>query len=239
MKVGLEMYSVRDVTPTDMERALREASEMGYQTVEFAGFYGHEASEIKQWLDKYNLTCVATHTGADGLKKENIDYQIAYHKAIGCDTYVVPGTDLSTKESIDAFVALVNEVQPVLTKNGIKLAFHNHYTEFMPNKDGLYPHHELETRTNIGFEIDTYWAFYAGQDPVAMLERLQSRIPCIHLKDGNGLEGRALGEGNAPVAAVYAKATQLGLPIVVESESMQPDGLSEVKRCIEYLKTIE
>ena len=43
MKYGLQMFSVRDVTEQDMEGALRQVAEMGYASVEFAGFMGHPA----------------------------------------------------------------------------------------------------------------------------------------------------------------------------------------------------
>ena len=43
----------------------------------------------------------------------------------------------------------------------------------------------------------------------------------------------------APVAAVYAKAVELNVPMVVESETLQPDGLTEAKICIDYLKSLE
>ena len=77
----------------------------------------------------------------------------------------------------------------------------------------------------------------AGQDPVEVIERLKDRVKVIHLKDGlaNG-EGFALGEGTAPVQDVIRKAKELGIRMVVESETLQPDGISEVARCMEYLK---
>ena len=51
MKYGLQMYSVRDVTDKDLAGALKKVAEMGYSFVEFAGFFGHEAREVKAMLD--------------------------------------------------------------------------------------------------------------------------------------------------------------------------------------------
>ena len=39
--------------------------------------------------------------------------------------------------------------------------------------------------------------------------------------------------------AVIAKATEMGIPMVVESESLTPDGVSEVTACFEYLMSLE
>ena len=59
----------------------------------------------------------------------------------------------------------------------------------------------------------------------------------IHLKDGKGGHDCAsLGQGVAPVAQVRKAAIQLGLDMVVESEGLEPTGLEEVRRCIDYLK---
>lgn len=98
-------------------------------------------------------------------------------------------------------------------------------------------HEELERSTDMMFEIDTFWAFHAGKDPIALLSRLRDRVSVIHLKDGlpNG-EGRSLGLGAAPVKLVRAYAIQNRLTVIVESETLDPDGISEVKRCIDFLK---
>ena len=48
---GIQMYSVRDITEKDMPGALRALAEMGYKNVEFAGFFGIQAEEIKKLLD--------------------------------------------------------------------------------------------------------------------------------------------------------------------------------------------
>ena len=86
----------------------------------------------------------------------------------------------------------------------------------------------------------TYWAFAAKKDPVEMITRLKDRIRLIHLKDGDGgHKGFSLGQGAAPVAAVRKKAIELGYTMVVESEGLDPDGVSEVRRCIEYLKELD
>ena len=62
----------------------------------------------------------------------------------------------------------------------------------------------------------------------------------IHIKDGyNDGKGMPLGMGTAPVDKVYRKAVELGVPMVVESETLTPSGMEEARICIEYLKTQE
>ena len=237
---GLQLFSLRDITDKDLEGALKAVAEMGYKYVEYAGFFGHPAETVKAWQDKYGLACSGTHTGWGELLPENIEATIAYHKTIGNTNIIVPGADLSTLEKIEAFCAVMNAAQVRLAEEGISLGYHNHSSEFVVMPWGSTIHSELEKRGIFDFEIDTYWAFNAGLDPVAVLDRLADRVKVIHLKDGfKGGAGKALGEGQAPVLAVREKALSMGLTMVVESEGLDPTGLEEVKRCIDFLKSLE
>lgn len=239
MQYGLQLYSVRDITDKNMEYALQKVAEMGYSFVEFAGFFGIPAKEIKRMLDETGLRVSGTHTGWHEVAFD-FEKTVEYHKEIGNKNIIVPGADLSDAKKLDDFINFVNEFGPKLAEHGINLHYHNHSHEFFPNKDGQIIHEELERRTNILFEIDTYWVYNAGRDPIEMLRRLAHRVRVIHLKDGNSKgEGFALGEGTAPVKAVRETAIELGMEMVVESETLNPDGLSEVKRCIDFLKTLD
>jgi sugar phosphate isomerase/epimerase len=240
MEYGLQLYSVRDITGQDLEGALAKVAALGYRFVEFAGFFGHSADKVKAMLDTYGLTVSGTHTGWQELSADRIDETIAYHKAIGNKNIIIPGADLSTREKLDALIALINEAQPKLAEAGIVLGYHNHSHEFIETAYGAHIHKELEERTQVEFEIDTYWAYVAGLDPIALLERLGERVRVIHLKDGySDGHGMALGEGTAPVAAVREYAIAHGLTMVVESETCQPTGIEEVGRCMAYLNSLE
>lgn len=237
---GLQMYSVRDVAEGSLKEAIKKVAELGYKFVEFAGFFNNSAEDVKSWMDEYGVTCSGTHSSWLDLKPDKIIETIKYHKAIGNKNYIIPWADLTTLEKIDEFVAVMNYAQPILATEGITLGYHNHSFEFEIMPCGTSPFAELERRTNVLFEIDTYWAFNAGIDPVATMDRLKDRIRIIHLKDGfKGGEGKALGEGETPVQAIREKAIAMGITMVVESETLTPDGISEAERCIKYLRSLE
>ena len=240
MEYGLQLYSVRDITEKDLDAALGAVAALGYKYVEFAGFFGHSACAVRAMLERHGLSVSGTHTGVGELTRDVIAETIAYHKAIGNRHIIIPCADFSTREKLDEVIDVINEALPVLASEGIQLSYHNHSHEFLPTSYGANIHHELETRTNISFEIDTYWAYAAGLDPIALLDRLGDRVSLIHLKDGlEGGEGRALGEGTAPVGAVREYAIRHGLLAVVESETCDPTGIEEVGRCMRYLRTLE
>ena len=253
VEYGLQMYSLRDITGIDLKDALRRVAEMGYKYIEFAGFFGHKAEDVRKWLDEYGLVCSGTHTGGDALAEDVIEDTIAYHKTIGCPNLIVPGMDWSTEETLEENIALLNRAQPILARHGIALGYHNHSGELFTTPYGKVIEDEIITRTKVLLQIDTWWAFNAGVDPVAYCENLKDRIRVIHLKDGiaakpehrdylnwgKGVEGRSVGSGEAPILAIRQWCLENDVLMVVESEGLDPTGPEEVGRCIEFLRTLD
>ena len=244
MKYGLQLYSVRDIAEKNFEQMLESVAKIGYSLVESAGFYDRSAEQVKETLDRNGLTLCSTHTSFRRVR-DDLDATIAYHKIVGCNNIVIPGAPIGTAQEIDELVDVINQAIPKIEAAGMRLHFHNHSKEFIPNADGQIPHDELAKRTSVWFEIDTFWAFNAGRDPIELLERYANRVSLIHLKDGihqnwadpnSHAIGKSLGQGQAPVEAVRKKAMEMGLTAIVESEGLDPCGLDEVGRCMQYLK---
>jgi sugar phosphate isomerase/epimerase len=237
---GLQLYSIRDITEKDLGASLERVAALGYSFVEFAGFFGHGASDVKAMLRNAGLEISGTHSPLNDLRPTRIMETVKYHAELGNPHYIVPGADLSTLEKIKDFCSVMNFAKPILAAEGIRLAFHNHHGEFEVRPWGSTIHSELERRTNIDFEIDTFWAFRAGTDPVAVLDRLKDRVRVIHVKDGfaDG-RGMPLGMGEAPLEKVIDYASANGMTMVVESETLTPSGLDEAEICINYLKSLE
>ncbi len=248
MDYSIQLYSCRDAMKADMEGTLKRIAEIGYKLVETAGFFDRTAEEFKAIIDNYGLKVSSTHTGWQALDKDNFDATVKFHKTIGTRDIIIPGFGFGeSREQLDNFIKFVNEVQPKLEAEGMRLAYHNHSAEFVPTSYGAMVEEELAEKTNVDFEIDTFWAFNAGLDPVATLEKYKDRLHFIHVKDGfmgadhtaSTAKGMPLGMGEAPVPAVYAKALELGVQMVVESETQTPDGLTEAEICFKYLKSLE
>jgi len=110
MKVGLQLYSVRDVTEADLHGALKEVAALGYENVEFAGFFGHSGEEVAQWLKELGLRASGTHTGLDALEKD-FDQIVACHRAIGCELVIVPWADAKTAAEADALLTRMTAMQ--------------------------------------------------------------------------------------------------------------------------------
>ncbi len=247
IEYGLQLYSLRDISKDDLEGAIRGAAEMGYHYMEFAGFQGHSAEQVKAWLDQYGVEASGTHTGVALLTPDKIQETIAYHKTIGCKNLIVPWGDCSSKEKLDELVAALNYAQPILAEAGITLGYHNHSIEFIRADYGIVPEEYIAENTTVELEIDTFWAFNAGLDPVATVKKYADRVRVIHLKDGipasksedGKPHGKSTGEGMAPVLAVREMALEMGILMVIESEGLDPTGLEETGRCIKFLRSLE
>ena len=239
MEYGLQLYSVRDSAEKSLEETVKRVAELGYSSVEFAGFFGRTPEQIRNMLDENGIKISGTHSPFEDLVN-NFDETVAFHKAIGNKTYIVPGIDLSSQEKIDYFVKTVDPIVKKLNEHGINFAYHNHNREFLPNSDGSVPYEQLLYRTDISFEVDTYWAFVGMKNPLELLKRMEGRISFVHIKDGTADgHGFPLGMGEAPVKEVWKAVWDLNIPMVVESETCKPDGLTEAEICIKYLKELE
>ena len=240
MEYGLQLYSVRDLAQKDLAQALRQVAALGYTSVEFAGFFGHSAEDVVRMLEENSLSVSGAHVGWEEISPARIGDTVAYHKAIGNTTLIIPWGDYSTAEKLDAAIDALNAAQSILEAEGMMLGYHNHAFEYQFTPYGALPYREIEERTSVMLEIDTYWVYAAGIDPIETLKRLGDRVRVIHVKDGlvDGT-GRALGEGTAPVEQVVAYAQEQGIPMVVESEDLDPTGIEEVARCMRYLKSLD
>lgn len=253
VEYGIQLYSVRDLTEKSLRDALEKVAELGYKYIEFAGFFDNSAEDVKSWLTEYGLICSGTHVGIDAISPENIDETIKYHKAIGCENIIVPGCDWSTPEKCEQIIDTFNFAEKKLAECGLRLGYHNHSQEFFTNGYGKVIEDEVISGTNVDLEIDTFWLYNAGIDVVSYLEEHKDRIRVIHLKDGTGspaenknydmvhagVLGYSLGEGNVPVEEIRQWALKNDVLMVVESEDLNPSGIEEVKRCIDFLRTLE
>src|SRR5258705_4373283 len=60
-KVGLQLYTIRNVMQQDFEGKLAKVAEVGYREVEFAGYENHTPQEIRAMLERHGLTSPSAH----------------------------------------------------------------------------------------------------------------------------------------------------------------------------------
>lgn len=186
-KVGLQLYTVRDDMEKDMEGTLKAVKEMGYDYVEFAGYFGKSAEEIRAILDRYGLSCISVHQSLDFY--ENGGQQaVDYIKTLGAKFSAIPwymAENLAGSPAWEDTKALFNRCGELLKKNGIQMLYHNHDFEFV-KVDGKYKHDYLMeeiSRDILKPEFDTCWVRYSGEDPCKYLAMYAGDVEVLHLKD--------------------------------------------------------
>ncbi|WP_337400276.1 TIM barrel protein [Congzhengia sp.] len=187
LKIGLQLYSVRDDMAQDMYAALKKVKEIGYDYVEFAGYFDHSAEEVRSMLDEIGLTCVSVHQ-AYNLFLEEGQKAADYLKTIGADYAAIPwmaAEDHKGCDHYDNVIADITKVGRLLKDNGIQLLYHNHDFEFQKYDDKFLLDwlYESVSEDLLQTEVDTCWVKYAGYDPCEYLKKYTGRSPVVHLKD--------------------------------------------------------
>ena len=91
--IALQLYSVRFDMAEDFYGTLKKVADMGYDGVEFAGFYGEKAEDVKKACDELGLVPISSHVVMTPLLIDELDAQIEYHKTLGCKYIVMPYAD--------------------------------------------------------------------------------------------------------------------------------------------------
>lgn len=186
-KVGIQLYGVRNSMKEDFEGTLKKLADMGYEYVEFAGYYDKTKEEIKELLDKYGLKCISVHQALDFFD-EDADNAAEFLKYFGVKYSIIPWykkEQLAGTPDWDATVERFTKVAKVLKAHGMKLGYHNHEFEF-ETYEGKYLHDyifEAIPEELIDPEFDTCWVHYAGINPVEKLREFSGRVEVVHLKD--------------------------------------------------------
>jgi sugar phosphate isomerase/epimerase len=197
--VAVQLYSVRDVLEKDFSGVLKKVKDMGYAGVEFAGYYGHTAAQVKKELQKLGLVAVSAHVALDALAADTAG-AIAFHKELGVKYLAIPYLEEGSRPGTPKWpevVTAIRKVAEALQKAGIQLLYHNHDFEFVKlggeyALDALYRTIPMPL---LATQLDTCWLRVAGVDPAAYLRKYAGRSPVVHLKDftsGGAAAGKPL-----------------------------------------------
>ena len=265
IKLGLQLYSVREAMNSDFEGTLKTVSEIGYKYVEFAGYFGKSAEEIKALLDKYGLVCESVHQTLSANDDAKMQEEIEFLKKIGVKYVFIPWykvENLAGNPTWDTTVFEFKKMAKALKANGMQLGYHNHDFEFARH-DGKFLHDHIFDeigRDNIIPEFDTCWVRYAGLDPAAKIREFSGYVPVVHLKDftckqlaagpvydligaesvlkeDNGFKFRPVGQGMQNFDEILAACDDSGTDtVIVEQDSCYEEGeISAVKASYEFL----
>jgi sugar phosphate isomerase/epimerase len=239
--IALQLYSVRQEAERDLFGVLRRVAEMGYAGVEFAGYYGHAAPDIRRVLDDFGLKAEGTHTGIHELTDEKIGKTIGIHHALGAPYVIVPWLPEDTRNTPEACKATAEKLTGIterLRSEGLRCGFHAHEGDMLPMADGKSAWYVLaeETPSDFIMQYDTSNGMAGGADPVQPILDHPGRSDSVHLKEAGGA---VIGEGPIPWSRVFEACETVGGTkwYVVEHESgTGPEALDAVEACLKSLR---
>src|SRR6266567_3818703 len=96
--IGLELYSLRDQCKTDLPGMLSAVSKIGYKGVEFAGYHGHSAKDLRKLLDDNAIVACGTHTPYQSVLADQLKETVEFNHTIGNKFLIVPSMTAKTKQ---------------------------------------------------------------------------------------------------------------------------------------------
>lgn len=240
--VALQLYTVRDSVSEDLLEAIKKVAQKGYNGVEFAGFGGLKASDIKEHLDHYGVTAVGSHT-EPGELKNNLDEIIEYHIMLGARYIICALSECSSAEEYKKLADCFNLIGKECKKNGLQFCYHNHWHEFkmFDGRYGLDIIYEETDPELVKAEIDTCWVYKGGADPVKYIEKYSGRCPLIHLKDTDEKNELTLevGAGIMNMADIIRASLAAGATwLIVEQDHCQKPPMESIEISLRNIRKI-
>lgn len=237
--IGVQLYSVRTDCAKDFDATLAKVAEIGFEGVEFAGYYKYskDPEGLRKKLDQLGLKAAGTHVGAGSLVGDALKQTVAFHKTIGCRFLICPGDRRFTDpEKSKEFAELMNRAAEALREEGLFCGYHNHVDEFT-KKDGDKNYWDLfaeRTSKEVLLQLDVGHARFAGLDPAEVARKHPGRTKSTHMKGRlpRGAEGKKpfIGQDTidwkALISACYEVA---GTEWFVVEQEDYPDGLSPME----------
>ena len=215
-QIAVQMFTVRELVKDadGFAKTLEQVAEIGYPAVQLSAIGAMngddpevDAAGARKLLDANGLQCIATHRPWENFVT-NLEAEIEFHKTLGCDYTAIGGVPKEIKASgnVDDYRRFVDQATPVIAKlkeAGIRFGYHNHAYEFTPADQPRKTCYDVfidEADADLWFlELDVYWCQHAGVNAERLFERSKGRVPVIHVKDKEVVDGEpiigAIGEG--------------------------------------------
>lgn len=199
-RIGLQLYSLRDLVKDEgIQAVLEAASKMGYTNLETAGYnngkiYGMAPAEFKKMCNDLGMKCTSAHLGQEYTKEKQAevmswwDQAIDAHNELGVKYMVqpwMPVNDQTTLDDLKMYCDYFNTVGYKTAAASIAFGYHNHDFEFKKIGDQIIYDYLLDnvSPNHVFFQMDVYWVKQAGFDPVAYLKARPKQFKTIHIKD--------------------------------------------------------
>ena len=247
-KIGIQLYTVRNLMSKDPKGTIQKVAATGYQEIESFGYsngkyFGMNSKEYADLLKQNHLTHPSAHYSMANLRTE-WDKAIADALVTGQKYMVIAHLDENERKTIDDYKKVAEEFTigaAKCKKAGIQFAYHNHDFEFI-NMNGQHGYEILLKETDpklVKFEMDIYWVTKANHDPLRLFDQHPGRFPLWHVKDMDKTEKKSfteVGNGIINFKKIFDKAKKAGMQHFFVEQDISVDPLASIQKSYQYIK---
>ena len=256
-RIGIQLYSVKDVLPKDFEGTLKKLSAMGYSLVEPYSFNGtkfidrYTMKELSIMVKDMGMSISGSHVSGRILPEDvnapewDAWKKIATELRSGGGKWVIqasfPGRlENANMDVLKRAVEHFNRAGEICKKAGVKYAYHNHDAE-MRKVDGVVILDYLIKNTDpklVSFQLDMGHVVNGGGDCVRYLREFPERIPLWHASDFDLATRKyvELGRGSVPYKTLFGLPKTGGLKQLTVEQETEGDIFASCKEDFDYLK---
>jgi sugar phosphate isomerase/epimerase len=243
-QIALQLYTVRRPAAEDLPATLRAVADAGYRNVELAGLPDLPTDRIAALLGEHGLQPIASHVPLDDLRAD-VSAVAERMATLGCPRVIVPWLPERDRTSLEGARRLAEELagyRGALSAQGLRLGYHNHAFEF-DRLDGstLWDLLLAGLPREFEFEIDVYWAAFAGRDPIAEIEATRGRVKLLHMKDmarDPEPHDAPAGQGSLPFPEIIAAGDAAGVEWYIVEQDEPADPLVDVATSLRHLGSL-
>jgi sugar phosphate isomerase/epimerase len=250
--IGLQLYTLRDTINKDPRGHLEKIAAMGYKNLEAYSYkdgniFGMTYAEFGKIVKDLGMQVTSGHYGLDIVDSPQWEKALTDAKAIGQKYVVLPWLEEKYRGSVDSYKKIcqvANKAGEVAKKYGLRLQYHNHAFEFN-TVEGQLPYDVMLKEFDpkyVGMEMDIFWVYNAGKDPLQYFEKYPGRFEQWHVKDmskDDKAKNADVGTGTIDWKKIFANAKKSGMKnFYVEQETYPGAPIDSVVASINYLKTI-
>ncbi len=241
--VGLQLYTVRSLMAEDVDATLADVARIGYDEVEFAGYYERTPAELRATLDAVGLSAPSAHVSLETLRTDP-DGTLEAAATLGHRYVVLPWLDEAERGSVDGYRRLAGEMNDFGERcraAGIQFGYHNHDFE-LGQIEGATPLDVLIEATDpdlVTFELDIFWLVNGGGDPLDYFARYPGRFQLCHVKDRTAAGDMVdVGAGVIDFASIFRHADAAGLRHYFVEHDQPADPLASIAASYSYLAAL-
>ena len=247
-QLAAQLYSIHKIFWKRPEWCLAGLKDAGYAGVEFAGYGGYTAKEIRKYLAEAGIVGMGTHVnGFVDLKGDGLAKTLDFCAEAGIGSVTTPHALCKTADEYRQFGRDMSVAAEKAVAYGIKVGIHTTYDHFRVKFNGLSAWETifLEASPLLQQQIDTSNTFHViGDDLLTLLEKYRGRHYSVHLKENVPSATATLGEPpkdggrTVPWQKVLACLAQEDVAwYVVEAEAV-PDSLEPLANSLKFLKPL-